>query len=745
MRHLTLGRRLFVLALAGILPLAIMSAIALIALVLQQRTQAESDSLEIARALAIAVEGEVQRSITALGTLSTANSLDAGNLQHFRLRAERLQHTQPNWLAIILADPRGNVLMNTNFPGPDIPPIVERESFDEAVRTREPVVGRLMRGRLGQYGVPLRVPVVQDNELRYVLTGVVKPQAIADVIDRQRTPNDWVVSVFDGKGLRVARSRSHEKFLGTTGSESLQRLLSGSADEGTGETLVLDGGRVYTAFVRMKSIGWTVTIGIPVSTIDMSGYRSLAVFGGGLLLSLGLGILGAYVVARRISRPIAELHRTAQALGSGRFATATATDTAVRDIPETREVADALAAATTQLAANAAEREKLLADTESARRQAETANRAKDEFLAMLGHELRNPLASIVNALELMKIRDGAADVQERQIIGRQITHLSHLVDDLLDVSRITKGKIQLQRKPIDVRTVVARALELATPVLDKRERPVDIDVPSEPLFVLGDEIRLAQVLSNLLLNAAKFTPGTGRIALRARAANGMAEIAIEDAGSGIAADLLPHVFEVFMQGSQPIDRQVGGLGLGLAIVKALVEMHGGTVSADSKGVGRGSVFVVRIPILDGAAPQAAPERPIAMPASGSLRLLVVDDNVDAAETMAELLREAAGYDVRIETSGHAALAALETFAPDVAILDIGLPGMTGYELAQKLRANERFAGMHLIAVTGYGARQDRERALESGFDEHLTKPVRLARLLEAIAQATGKTETREA
>jgi signal transduction histidine kinase/ActR/RegA family two-component response regulator len=743
MRHLTLGRRLFVLALAGILPLAIMSAIALIALVLQQRTQAESDSLEIARALAIAVEGEVQRSITALGTLSTANSLDAGNLQHFRLRAERLQHTQPNWLAIILADPRGNVLMNTNVAGPDLPPIVERESFDQAVRIREPVVGRLMRGRLGQYGVPLRVPVVQDNELRYVLTGVIKPQVIADVIDRQRTPNDWVVSVFDGKGLRVARSRAHEKFLGTTGSESLQRLLSGSADEGTGETLVLDGGRVYTAFVRMKSIGWTVTIGIPVSTIDMSGYRSLAVFGGGLLLSLGLGILGAYVVARRISRPIAELHRTAQALGSGRFALAA--DTAIRDIPETREVADALAAATKQLSANAAEREKLLADTESARRQAETANRAKDEFLAMLGHELRNPLASIVNALELMKIRDSATDVQERQIIGRQIVHLSHLVDDLLDVSRITKGKIQLQRQPLDVRTIVTRALELAMPVLDKRERPIDIDVPSEPLFVLGDEIRLAQVLSNLLLNAAKFTPGTGRISLRARAANGMAEITIEDAGSGIAADLLPHVFEVFMQGRQPIDRQVGGLGLGLAIVKALVEMHEGTVSADSKGAGRGSVFVVRIPILDGAAPQAAPERPIAMPASGSLRLLVVDDNVDAAETMAELLREAAGYDVRIETSGHAALAALETFTPDVAILDIGLPGMTGYELAQKLRANERFAGMHLIAVTGYGARQDRERALESGFDEHLTKPVRLARLLEAIAQATGKTATPEA
>jgi signal transduction histidine kinase/ActR/RegA family two-component response regulator len=739
MRHLTLGKRLFVLALAGILPLAAMSAIALIALVLQQRAQAERDSLEIARALAVAVEGEVQRSITALGTLSTANSLETGNLQHFRQRAERLQHAQPYWLAIILADPHAKVLMNTNFPGPDAPPIAELESFDEAIRRRQPVVGYLAPGRYGQFGVPLRVPVVQDNELRYVLTGVIKPQVIVDVINRQHIQDGWVVSVFDAKGKRVARSRAHEKFIGTRGSESLQQLISGEADEGTGNTMVLEGASVSTAYVRIKNIGWTVTIGIPTSAINMAGNRSLAVFGGGLLLSLGLGILGAFLVARRISRPIAVLHQTAQALGSGRFAGEP--DTAARDIPETREVADALAAAAQQLAANAAEREKLLADTEAARRQAETANRAKDEFLAMLGHELRNPLASIVNALALMKIRDLTAEAQERQIIGRQIAHLSHLVDDLLDVSRITKGKIQLQRQSVDMRTIVTSALELTAPVLDKRKRPIDVDVPSEPLFVLGDEVRLAQVLSNLLLNAAKFTPDDNRIAVRLQAVDGMAEIIVEDAGSGIAPDLLPHVFNVFTQGQQSIDRQVGGLGLGLAIVKTLVEMHEGTVSAKSEGPGHGSVFSVRIPILHNAAPAVAMEQPKVLSATQCLRILVVDDNVDAAETMAELLREAAGYEVWIEASGDAALAALENFTPDVAILDIGLPGMNGYELARKLRANERFAGMRIIAVTGYGARQDRARALESGFDEHLTKPVRLARLLEAITQMSGEAE----
>ena len=729
MRNISLRQRLLLLALAGILPLATVSGIALVMFVLQQHAQIERDSLEITRALAIAVDGEVQRGISALETLSTANSLDEQNLERFRLRAERFKETYPHWLVIILADPQGNVLLNSNEPGPNLPPIVERESFDMVAKTLKPVVGHLARGRYGQFGIPIRVPVIHDGELRYVLNGVIKPDAILDVIARQHLPPEWVVSVFDSKGARVARSRAHEKFLGVKGGPELQTLMSTAADEGVGLTTVPDGESSYTSFTRLKNSGWTVVIGIPKTIVDHAGYHSFAVYGSGLLLSLGLGILASLFVARRISRPISELHRAAQALGrGGPVAPSTS------DIPETREVAEALVIASRQLATHATEREKLLADTEAARRQAEMANRAKDDFLAMLGHELRNPLASIVNALELMNARNHAADERERQIISRQITHLTHLVDDLLDVSRITKGKVQLQLQQIDLRTAVTRALELSAPICDQREHPVEVHVPAEPVFVLGDEVRLAQVLSNLLINAAKFTPGDKRIGLHLRIADGMAEVMVDDAGCGIPPESMPHIFEVFMQGQQPIDRQAGGLGLGLAIVKALVGMHSGTVTAESKGSGQGSTFTVKLPMISGSARSTSGEKKPAVSTSHSdKRILIVDDNVDAAETIALLLREAAGYDVHIESNGIAALAAADNFRPDVAILDIGLPGMTGYELARKLRETPHLAGLLIIALTGYGSRQNRSQALESGFDEHLTKPVTLTRLIEVI------------
>jgi signal transduction histidine kinase/ActR/RegA family two-component response regulator len=729
MHNASLRRRLFLLALAGILPLAAMSGIALVVLALQQRAQAERDSLEITRALAIAVEGQLEKSISALGTLATANSLDEGNIDRFRLRAERFLQTQKDWRVIILADPQGKVLLNSNFPGPNPPPIAERESFDLAVRTLQPVVGNLAHGRLGQLGVPLRIPIVQEGRLRYILTGVLKPDALRETIQLQHLPPDWVVSVFDGKNVRVARSRAHEQFIGQSAGPKLLTIMASNGAEGTGIGKYPDGEASYTSYVRLKNHGWCVVIGIPAAIVETAAFHSMAVYGSGLLLSLVLGIIASLLVARRISQPISELRRAAQALGSGEPVVSTA-----GDIPETREVADALAIASRQLAANRAEREKLLADTEAARSQAETANRAKDDFLAMLGHELRNPLASIMSALELMNARGASTNAHERDIIGRQVAHLTHLVDDLLDVSRITKGKIQLERRAVDMRAVISTALELAGPSCERRTRQIETDLPAEPVYVLGDEVRLAQVISNLVINAAKFTPGDGRIAIRLRDAGGSAEVTVEDAGRGIPADLLPHIFDVFMQVQQPIDRQAGGLGLGLAIVKALVSLHGGTISAASRGPGQGSAFTVSLPRAECTGQAGARESDQPAPiAHGGRRILVVDDNTDAAETIALLLREAAGYDVHIEANGMAALAALEHFLPDVAILDIGLPGMTGYELAARMRSDPRLDGVRLIAVTGYGSRQDRAQAMESGFDIHLTKPVAFATLVDAI------------
>jgi signal transduction histidine kinase/CheY-like chemotaxis protein len=390
-----------------------------------------------------------------------------------------------------------------------------------------------------------------------------------------------------------------------------------------------------------------------------------------------------------------------------------------------------------QRAALALDNARLYADAEAARKQAESANRAKDEFLAMLGHELRNPLAPIVIALDLMERRGDGFAVNERRIIERQVAHLSRLVDDLLDVSRIAKGRIQLESARVDMRAVVARAIELTQPALEHRTRELEIDLPEDPVFVYGDAVRLAQVLCNLLSNAAKFTRADGRISLRLSAPStpgGFVEFAVEDSGCGIGSYLLPHVFDLFLQGEQPMDRKEGGLGLGLAIVKTLVDKHGGSVNAQSEGPGQGSRFTVKLPPADAQSAAVPDDSGSLRKMRGSGRVLVVDDNLDAARTLAQLLNEL-GFDARAVRDGPGALAMLEEFLPELAILDIGLPGMDGYELARRLKADARVPKLKFVALTGYGREPDRARALAAEFDEHLVKPVSVERLFDAISR----------
>jgi signal transduction histidine kinase len=386
-----------------------------------------------------------------------------------------------------------------------------------------------------------------------------------------------------------------------------------------------------------------------------------------------------------------------------------------------------------QRAALALDNARLYAEAETARHQAETANRTKDEFLAMLGHELRNPLAPIVSALELMQRVEPHVHANERRVIGRQVMHMSRLIDDLLDISRITQGKIVLRREAVDLKAVVANAIELTLPVYDQHQHPVDVRLPPQPVTVVGDPVRLAQVLCNLLINAAKFTPRDGRVTLALAVQDGMAGISVEDTGRGICAELLPRVFDLFVQGQQAIDRRSGGLGLGLAIVRSLVEMHGGDVSAASEGKERGSRFTVRLPVVETEPAQVSRPVPLEQPAGGS-RVLLVDDNADAADSLAELLRMV-GYEVR--TAGHAneALALLDDFSPELGLLDIGLPDIDGYELAARLRADPRCQALRLVALTGYGRDNDRAKALAASFDEHLVKPVAIERLLQVVGE----------
>ena len=366
----------------------------------------------------------------------------------------------------------------------------------------------------------------------------------------------------------------------------------------------------------------------------------------------------------------------------------------------------------------------------------EQAERQMNEFLAMLGHELRNPLAPIRNAVAMMQTSELSESSLKwaRDVIDRQVTHLARLVDDLLDVSRITSGRISLRKEALALTPIVASAVEASRPLIEARKHTLETVFPDEPLMTEGDFTRLSQVVLNLLNNAAKYTPEGGHIRLTVEEEDGKVVIRVRDTGIGIPADLLPKVFDLFTQGNGSLDRSEGGLGIGLTLVHKLVQMHGGSVEAYSDGPGCGSEFAVRLPLLAAPSPGDATVQDVesSSPAS-SRRVLVVDDNSDSAESLA-ILVEIWGHEVWTAHDGPAALALAAEYRPDVVLLDIGLPGMNGYEVAKRLRELPGLERAILVAVTGYGQHSDRERTREAGFDHHLVKPVKPAHLQELLA-----------
>jgi len=377
-----------------------------------------------------------------------------------------------------------------------------------------------------------------------------------------------------------------------------------------------------------------------------------------------------------------------------------------------------------------------VSDRRSAQEQLKVADRRKDEFLAMLAHELRNPLAPIGAAAQLLqRVKlDEARMRQTSQVIARQVAHMTHLIDDLLDVSRVTGGLVKLDKAPQDIRHIVSEAVEQVTPLIQARGHHLALHLPPDNTLVDGDRKRLVQVLANILNNAAKYTNEGGHIRLETDVDGPHVFVRIEDDGIGMSAELVAHAFELFAQAERTSDRSAGGLGLGLALVKSLVDLHGGTVSCRSAGAGHGSRFTVCLPRLAVPAPAAAGEEGKAAlaPAGRVLQVMIVDDNVDAAEMLAMLL-ETAGHRVSVEHDARAALARAPGDAPDVFLLDIGLPGMDGTELARRLRALPECAGAVLVAVTGYGQDSDRERTQAAGFDHHLVKPLDMQTLFALL------------
>jgi signal transduction histidine kinase len=364
------------------------------------------------------------------------------------------------------------------------------------------------------------------------------------------------------------------------------------------------------------------------------------------------------------------------------------------------------------------------------------ADQRKDEFLATLAHELRNPLAPLRTGLQILKIRPGGQESEQaRDMMERQLSHMVRLIDDLLDVSRVSSGKLVLKREPVTAQAVVLSAIEASRSFIEAAGHEFELHLPDEALYLDADPTRLAQVVGNLLTNAAKYTPSGGKICLHVRRDADQVVVEVTDTGEGIPAEMIPKVFELFTQVGHTLDRSQGGLGIGLALVKQLVDMHGGTVTAVSRGAGQGSTFSVRLP-LDRVRQSPGPNVDALEMETGfpRRRVLVVDDNVDAAESLSMVLK-LDGHEVRAAHSGEEAMLLAKEFHPEIAFLDIGLPGLNGYDLARMIRGADELKDVVLVALTGWGSDEDKQKSKAAGFDYHLTKPIETSMMQEVLGQ----------
>jgi PAS domain S-box-containing protein len=1060
MPAMTLRWHLMALVLAVLLPMIAFSSIVIVAFGREQTAAVQRGAVGTARATMSAIDEYLTGSIRTLEALSALPSLDAGDLRQFHEDAARARSSQPAWLTISLFSPEGRQLVNVLRPvGASLPAVAERRSFDAVVATRRPVMGDLASRELsGQPDFAIRVPVVRRGALVYVLTAVVKPASLLDVLTRQALPEDWVGTIFDGDKKIVARTKNLEAFLARPVSPEFGALLDAGGREGWAVTHTLEGLPVNTAFVRSSISGWGVGLGLPATSVAAPLRRSLlAMIGGGIALT-GLALLGALLVGRRIVLPLMTLGSAAKAFGEkghlpadrhagvaeiedlrrafvhaatlreradvnarrlaaivessddaiigktlqglvtswnsaaarmfgyteaeavGRpiafivppsrldeeadilrrlargeaveafetvrrhkdghsidvalsispirdgAGTITGASTIARDIgPQKRAEAErtallsaerrareaaeasereasfladvtavlgssldydttlarvarlaipvltdlcaidllepdgrtrrvaaahvdpakealvaavravhgfnsdaphgvpavirtrrptlvtsateadlaaaardpeqltmfhklglkswiivpliareqilgamtfvitessrrynardvALAEAVANRAAVAIDNARLLAAERRARGEAEAANRAKDEFLAVLSHELRTPLNAVYGWARMLRAGQVPAEATERglEAIVRNANAQVQLIDDLLDISRVITGKMRLDVRSVDLRTVIEAALDSVRPAAVAKDIRVQTVLDPRAGPITGDPDRLQQVVWNLLMNAVKFTPKGGRVQVHLQRVNSHVEIVVSDTGLGMSADVLPFIFDRFRQGDSSSTRVHTGLGLGLALVKHLVELHGGDVTAQSPGQGKGATFIVTLPltiaeISAGPAPREHPtaaslELPTLVTRLDGVRVLVVDDDRDALDLASAILSQA-GAVVKTCSSASEALQAFPQWRPDVLVSDIEMPGEDGYALIRKIRAreSERTGKTPAVALTAYGRVQDRMLALTAGFNMHVPKPVDPGELTTIIASLAAR------
>ena len=725
-----LRSKLLLLAAVGVVPGFLLSLVLGYFLIEHQKATSREAAEAHNRTFLTAVDAQMLGYIGTLRALAASANLERGDLADFHAEAQRVLASQADWRNVLLLDTAGQQLLNLRFPYGAVLPNeaqLDNPAFRQALATGKPSIGNLNPGPVSNIpGIAVRLPVAHDGDLRYVLEFILEPEALARLMEAQGYRASWVAELVDRNGLFIGRHP--EVAPGRHAAADFWAAIP-RARQGWFRGRTLEGRDTYTAYETSDLTGWTVGVAIPVAELSAVAGRAAMYLLIGTLLSLLVALAFAYWLSRHIAAPIGLLADAARRIGREPQPGALA---AVRNDPRVQEVFE-VASALADAAALLQEREALRQREQHALL---AADKAKDEFLAMLGHELRNPLSSIVASAHVLRLSKpgAAAALQAHEVIERQAQQMARLVEDLLDVSRMAMGKVTLHREKLDLAVLAERVLNTWQQTRRSRAWRTQWDLAN--VWILADRVRMEQVLLNLLDNAEKFSSGDQRIYVRVASEGARAVLQVRDEGQGVAPEELPHIFKMFVQGQQSLDRPQGGIGLGLTLVQRLAEMHGGEVSVFSAGRGQGASFTVRLPVAEAPGPPRVLS-PVAA-AHRSLRVLLVEDNEDGRR-MLETMLTLEGHTVRTAATGVEAVRIASEWLPDIALIDIGLPDIDGHEVARRLRARVLDNAPKLVAISGFGQPGDLHNAYEAGFDLHLTKPVAPKFLHDVMNALTSK------
>jgi len=773
---MSVNRQLLLVVLSALVPLLLVAVVLAIVLVHEQRKSTERALQESAQGLAQALDAELGRSFAALETLSRSSALRRGDLEAFYAVAGEVREALGVWDNILLLSPQADHLLNLRRPfGAPLPPVPQPEGTLTAAQTQKPYVSNVLKGRVEtDWLMYIAYPAIHGGEVKYVIGATMSYRYWTRWLV-ERAPGGMTAGIVDRNHRLLARTEDAERVVGQPVQAYYRDALVASGGKGLVRGESVFGTDVVTAFERSAQSGWHVNVFTSGAKLDAPMRRVAAAVSLAVAAALLIAIWLSSTRARRIERAhrqsqalLAESEEkfrtiahaapaivwvtgahgivfinerwheltgqtTAQALGQGWSARVHPEDEArLRPLRErSRRTGEPYEGEIRYRARDGQYRWHVFRalpghgaggeqwfgvavdvhDARLAQEALKDADRRKDEFLATLAHELRNPLAPIRNALRLLRGRPGDPEVGRaaHELMDRQVGHMVRLIDDLLDVSRITRGRLELRREPVELAQVVEQALETSRPHVTQQ---LTVSLPSEPVHLDADPVRLAQVFANLLNNAAKYTARTGRIALTARLEGAQVAVCVKDDGIGIPPEHLPRLFRMFSQASSALERSQGGLGIGLALARSLVELHGGTIEARSDGPGKGSEFIVRLPVIVAPDPAALPPAQPAPAYRGAVRrVLVVDDVEDSRSSMATLLR-LDGHEVDAAADGLQAVEKAEAFKPDLILLDLGLPNLDGIEACRLIRRKPWGRGVVIVALTGWGQDEDRARTV---------------------------------